>query len=70
MHSYIYQIITRFIQLLTLVSTLIHTLTLFIVFRVQYDQFCHLLYTNAYTTYNAYSVVRTLVNIQHDHVLY
>ena len=34
----------------TTCKKLVHILTLFVIFRVQYDEFRHLLYTKAYTT--------------------
>ena len=48
-------------------------LTLFVIFRVQYDEFRQLLYTKAYTTWITYNVVRTYLQyntIQDDHLRY
>ena len=43
-------------------------LTLFVIFRVQYDEFRHLLYTKAYTTWITYNVVRTY--LQYNTITY
>ena len=43
-------------------------LTLFVIFRVQYDEFRHLLYTKAYTTWITYNVVRTC--LQYNMITY
>ena len=47
---------------------LVHILTLFIIVRVQYDEFCHLLYTKAYTTWISYNVVFTY--LQYNMITY
>ena len=43
-------------------------LTLFIIFCVQYDEFHHLLYTKAYTTWITYNVVFTY--LQYNTITY
>ena len=43
-------------------------LTLFVIFRVQYDEFRHLLYTKAYITWITYNVVRTY--LQYNTITY
>ena len=68
-YAWLHTLITILTQLLRLrTKKLVHILTLFVIFRVQYAEFHHLLYTKAYTTWITYNVVRTY--LQYNTITY